>query len=52
MAAKGEAFVSVGEIKVVMRDPVYAGLAVSSHEAATSETAVFSNVSLKSHLTK
>jgi TolB protein len=49
---KGEAPVSVGEIKLTMPDPVYAGLAVCSHDAATPETAVFSNVSLEPHLTK
>lgn len=52
VAAKGEAFVSVGEIKVTMPDPVYAGLVVCSHDAATSETAIFSGVSIKNHLTK
>jgi len=52
VAAKGEAFTPVGEIKVPMPDPVYAGLAVCSHDEATSETAAFSNVSIKDHLTK
>lgn len=52
VAAKDEAFAPVGEIKVPMPDPVYAGLAVCSHDAATSETAVFSAVTIKDHLTK
>lgn len=47
VAAKGKPFSPVGAVTVAMHDPVYAGLAVSSHEAAIAETAVFANVSLK-----
>lgn len=47
VAPKGEAFRDVGSATVELRDPVYAGLAVSSHDAAVSETAVFSNVELR-----
>jgi len=48
IARKGEPFEPVGAISLEMPDPVYAGLAVCSHDAKTSETAVFSNVTLKS----
>jgi len=41
---KGKPFVPVGAISVPLKDPVYAGLAVSSHDEKVSETAVFSNV--------
>ena len=34
----------VGPVTVTLRDPIYAGLAVSSHEADRSETAVFEHV--------
>jgi TolB protein len=37
----------VGSMTVVLRDPVYAGLAVCSHDASRQETAVFSQVSMK-----
>jgi TolB protein len=46
-AAKGEAFAPAAEIKVALADPVYAGLAVCSHDATTPETAVFTGVSIK-----
>lgn len=38
---------SVGPVEVSLHDPVYAGLAVSSHDTAVSETAVFSRVEMK-----
>lgn len=47
IAPKGKPFSTVGAITIEMKDPVYAGLAVSSHNITVSETAVFSNVSLK-----
>ncbi len=47
VAAQGEAFQAVGEIKVALADPVYVGLAVCAHDAKAVETAVFSKVSLK-----
>ena len=37
---------SVGPVSIELKDPVYCGLAVSSHEADLTETAVFSNVIL------
>lgn len=43
---------SLGPIAVELKDPVYCGLAVSSHNAEVSETAVFSDVKLTSALTK
>jgi TolB protein len=44
---KPHAFERVGSVKVELKDPVYVGLAVCSHDAKATETAVFSNVSLK-----
>ena len=43
---KGE-FVLIGSIKVALKDPIYAGLAVTAHDAKVTETAVFSNVVVK-----
>lgn len=40
-------FQSVGSIKLAMKDPVYAGLAVSAHDPTAVETAVISGVTLK-----
>lgn len=40
----GEELVSTGPATVALRDPVYVGLAVCSHDANVLETAVFSNV--------
>jgi TolB protein len=37
----------VGSMMVALHDPVYAGLAVCSHDAKREETAVFSQVSMK-----
>src|SRR4051812_17515423 len=37
----------IGTVKVALKDPAFAGLAVTSHDAKGSETAVFSNVTLK-----
>ena len=45
---KGEAaFEPIGSITVALTNPVYAGLAVCSHNVTVSETAIFSNVTLK-----
>jgi TolB protein len=41
-------FQPTGEIKVELKDPVYAGLAVSAHDATTTETATFGSVSITS----
>lgn len=46
-AAEGDKFVLIGSIKVAMKDPVYAGLAVTAHDAKVTEQAVFSNVAVK-----
>ena len=40
-------FEPVGSMTVQLTDPVYAGLAVSSHDGTIAETAVFSNVRLE-----
>lgn len=45
ISRKGRTFEPVGAISVPLSDPVYAGLAVSSHDEKVTETAVFSNVS-------
>lgn len=47
IAKKGEDFQPIGTVTVALPDPVYVGLAVCSHNAKTSETAIFSNVSVK-----
>jgi|SRR6185312_4438227 len=47
VAPKGESFRDVGSATIELHDPVYAGLAVSAHNAAVSETAVFLNVELQ-----
>jgi Tol biopolymer transport system component len=51
-APKGKPFQPVGAVTVELTDPVYAGLAVCSHNAKESETAIFRNVVLKSRLPK
>jgi TolB protein len=43
-AKAGEDFQAAGPATVELKDPVYAGLAVCSHDANALETAVFSNV--------
>jgi len=43
----GKAPASVGPVTLALKGPIYVGLAVCSHDAAVSETAVFSNVALK-----
>ncbi|MBZ5596288.1 MAG: hypothetical protein LAP39_28920 [Acidobacteriia bacterium] len=43
----GEDLKSSGPVTVVLHDPVYAGLAVCSHDANILETAVFSNVKIE-----
>jgi Tol biopolymer transport system component len=46
--AKGAGqFKPIGSVSVKLTDPVYAGLAVCSHDDTQIETAVFSNVNLK-----
>jgi hypothetical protein len=48
IAKKGETtFQPIGTVTVALTDPVYVGLAVCSHNAKTSETAIFSNVEVK-----
>jgi hypothetical protein len=42
----------IGTVKVALKDPVYAGLAVTSHEAKSTATAVFTNVSVKTEAGK
>jgi TolB protein len=46
VAPKGRPFQPIGAVTVELSDPVYAGLAVCSHDAKESETAIFSNVTL------
>jgi TolB protein len=43
----GEDLKPVGPVTVALRDPVYVGLAVSSHKGDIVETAVFSNVKIE-----
>lgn len=45
--APGEELKPTGPATVVLHDPVYAGLTVSSHQADVVETAVFTNVKLE-----
>jgi len=47
-APEGKPEVSVGPVSVALKGPVYVGLAVCSHDASVSETAVFSAVAVKS----
>jgi Tol biopolymer transport system component len=44
----GQAFQPIGSLSVVLKDSVYAGLAVCSHDDTVTETAVLSNVDFKS----
>jgi TolB protein len=44
----GEELKAIGPVTVKLHDPVYVGLAVGSHNADVLETAVFSNVEVKS----
>ncbi|MBN2130473.1 MAG: TolB family protein, partial [Sedimentisphaerales bacterium] len=44
LSRDGDALEPVGSLSVSLKDPVYAGLAVCSHDNATVETAVFSKV--------
>jgi hypothetical protein len=46
-ATKGGAFEPIESVKLELKDPVYAGLAVSAHDATVTETAIFSNVTVK-----
>jgi hypothetical protein len=43
----GKETVTVGPVTLALKDPVYVGLAVCSHDVAVSETAVFSNVGVR-----
>ncbi|MCX6952865.1 MAG: hypothetical protein NTV51_11975 [Verrucomicrobia bacterium] len=46
----GGPFQPVGALSLALPDPVYVGLAVSAHNAKNSETALFSNVTLKNRV--
>jgi TolB protein len=46
-AAPGEPLQKAGSLTLVLRDPVYAGLAVCAHDADRMETAAFSNVKVE-----
>ncbi|MGA2061005.1 MAG: hypothetical protein ABSG67_11025, partial [Thermoguttaceae bacterium] len=48
-AGKNGDFNPVCSKKMHLKDPIYAGLAVCSHDAAKKETAVFSSVHLENH---
>lgn len=48
VARAGQPFQPVGSVSVPLPDPVYAGLAVCSHDAAATATALFSRVELTS----
>jgi hypothetical protein len=43
----GEATTSTGPVTIALKDPVYVGIAVCSHDANILETAVFANVNLQ-----
>ncbi len=43
----GQAFQSVRSVSIALKDPVYVGLAVCSHDDAVTETALLSNVEYK-----
>ncbi len=43
----GETLQPVGPTTVILKDPVYIGLAISAHRAGVMETAIFSNVRLE-----
>lgn len=47
VAQDGGAFEPVGSMSVELAEPVYAGLAVCSHDSSVTETAVFSNVRME-----
>lgn len=47
VAPKGGVFQPTGALSIALGETVYAGLAVCSHDAGVSETAVFSNVELR-----
>lgn len=46
----GEQMTTTGPVTVTLKDPIYIGIAVCSHDANVLETAVFSNVNLQSPL--
>ncbi len=48
VAGAGEPLKKVGSTSVTLKDPVYVGLAVCSHEAERMETALFSQVKIES----
>ena len=52
VAKPGGPFQPVGAMSLMLPDPVHVGLAVCSHDAGVSETAVFSNVVLKNRLAR
>jgi TolB protein len=45
---EGKVFQPVGSVSVALDDPVYVGLVVCSHDDTTTETAIFSQVDMKS----
>jgi len=48
VSKEGDVFQPVGSVSVDLQDPVYLGLVVCSHDDTTTETAIFSNVDIKS----
>ena len=52
VAKQGGPFQPVGAVSLALPDPVYVGLAVCSHDAGVSETAIFSNVILKNRVAR
>ena len=52
VAPEGKPEASVGPVMVALKDPVYVGLGVCSHDAAISETAVFSGASVRADAPK
>jgi Tol biopolymer transport system component len=50
VAPKGKPFQPVGAVSLKLTDPVYAGLAICSHNAKESETAIFTSVMFKNRV--
>jgi TolB protein len=48
VSADGKSYHPAGSISIPLTDPVYVGLAVCSHEDTLSETAIFSDIEMKS----
>lgn len=52
VAKKEEPFEPVGAVSLALPEPVYVGLGVCAHNVTNSETAIFSNVTLKNRVVR